>query len=96
MIQPSAGSEFTVLREGFSFESGVESLDSDELVNDIGASKSFIAKETPSGSVPKYFKHSGVEGQAPDYALMIKSAMGSQTDNATEYDTSMIPRHTGI
>lgn len=87
LIQPASGSEFTVLREGFSFTSAVETVDSDELVNDIGASKSFFSKETPSGSIPKYFKHSGTEGQAPDYGLFIKSAMGSETVNATEYDT---------
>lgn len=86
LIQPSASTDFMNLRDGFSFESSVETVDSDELVNDIGASKGFLAKETPSGSIPKYFKHSGVEGQAPDYGLMIKSAMGSEYINLTEYD----------
>lgn len=87
LIQPDLGSQFTVLRDGFSFSSSVESLSSDELVNDIGASKSFLAKETPSASIPKYFKHSGVEGQEPDYGLLIKSAMGASSVNATEYNT---------
>lgn len=87
LIQPTSGSEFTALRDGFAFESGVETVDSDELVNDIGASKGFLSKETPTGSIPKYFKHSGIEGQSPDYGLMIESAIGSETVNSTEYDT---------
>jgi hypothetical protein len=86
-IALSAATQFTVLREGFSFQSGVETVDSDELVNDIGMSEGFVTRESPTASIPKYFKHSGVEGQAPDYALLIKSAMGTQTDNSTEYNT---------
>ncbi len=86
-IALSAATQFTVLREGFSFQSGVETVDSDELVNDIGASEGFVTRESPTASVPKYFKHSGVEGQAPDYSLMVKSAFGGQTTNATQYNT---------
>lgn len=86
-IALGATTDFTTLREGFTFQSGVNTVDSDELVNDIGASEGFVTSESPSGSVPKYFKHSGVEGQAPDYSLLIKSAMGSQTTNATQYNT---------
>jgi hypothetical protein len=86
-IDLGATTDFTTLREGFTFQSGVNTVDSDELVNDIGASEGFVTSESPSGSVPKYFKHSGTEGQAPDYALLIKSAMGSQTTNATQYNT---------
>jgi hypothetical protein len=86
LIQPSAGAQFTVLREGFSLTPDVESVASDELTNDIGASKSFTTKQVPSASIPKYFKHSGVEGQEPDWGLMLESALGSVTVNSTEYD----------
>jgi len=87
LIDLAAGSEFTAIREGFSVQGAVETVDSDELVNDIGASASFVTKEVPTSSISKYLKHSGVEGQAPDYATLVKSAMGSQVDNATEYNT---------
>ena len=84
---PSAGTDFLALRDGFSMSSSVETVDSDELVNDIGMSKGFLSKETPSGSLPKYFKHSGVEGQAPDYALLLKAVFGTQVAAGTERDT---------
>lgn len=87
LIELTAGSEFTEIRAGFSVQSSVDTVDSDALVDDIGASEPFVTKETPSASISKYLKHSGVEGQAPDHAVMIKSAMGSQTTNGTEYDT---------
>lgn len=86
-VDPGAATDFTVLREGFSFQGSVETIQSDELVNDIGASESLVTRESPAASIPKYMKHSGTEGQAPDYSLLIKSAFGSQTTNATEYDT---------
>jgi len=87
LIDLASGSEFTKINSGFSINSSVDSVSSEELVDGIGASESFTTKETPSASLAKDLKHSGVEGQAPDYAVMIKSAMGSQTDNATEYNT---------
>jgi hypothetical protein len=86
-VAPGAATDFTVLRQGFNFESNVETTVSDELVNDIGASEGLVTRESPKASIPKYFKHSGTEGSAPDYSLLIKSAMGSQATAGTEYDT---------
>lgn len=84
----SAGSDFIPMREGASMELALEELNSDELVSgDFGASKSYAGKETISGSHPLYLKHSGVAGTAPEYALLLESCLGSQTDYATEYDT---------
>jgi hypothetical protein len=87
LIAPTAGTDFTPVREGVSIEASVDNIVSDQLSSDIGQSKSFIARETPSASIPKYLKHSGVEGQSPDYGLMVKATLGSETVNSTEYDT---------
>ena len=51
LVSP-AGADFIPLREGFTFAGNVESVSSNELVNDIGQSKSFVSKETPSASIP--------------------------------------------
>lgn len=85
LIDPSLATHFTVLREGFSVEGATETIQSDELINDIGASKAFVSRESPTSSIPKYFKHSGVEGQKPDYSIMIESLLGEVTEFATEY-----------
>lgn len=87
LIELAAGSEFTEIREGFTVQGSVDTVESDALVDDIGSSEPFTTKETPTSSISKYLKHSGVEGQAPDYAILIKSAMGTQTNNSTQYDT---------
>lgn len=84
---PTAAS-FTAVREGAALIGAVETTTSDEVRNSIGASKSFVTKEAPTGSIPKYLKTSGVEGQAPDYAILIESCIGSLTVNATEYLTT--------
>lgn len=85
--EPQAGTDFTVLNEGFSVEGTLETVESVELIADIGNSKSFSTKEAPTASVPKYFKHSGIEGQAPDYGVLIESSMGEEIVAGVEYST---------
>lgn len=87
LIAPTAGADALPLREGFSQTSSIEELTSDELVDDIGATKSLTGLESPEGSHPAYLKHSEVEGQAPEVALLFKSAFGAQAVASTEYDT---------
>jgi len=84
---PTAGTQAIPLREGFAQTSTIEELANDELVNDIGASKSLTGLEQPEGTHPAYLKHSEVEGQAPNYGLLIESAFGAKTVASTEYDT---------
>lgn len=78
---------FTAVNEGFTFEGTLETIESDELLNDIGATEPAISKEVPSGSITKNLKHSGVEGTAPDYAVLLKSGLGTQNAAPTERDT---------
>jgi hypothetical protein len=79
---PSAGSDFIPLRPGNTLNFEPELLESDELLNDIGASKSSIGKEAVSGSHSAYLKHSGVEGQAPEASIFYESLFGSKVVNA--------------
>ena len=83
----SSGSDFLKLREGFGLTNELQTVDSDEMINSIGKSKSIVVGEAPTGTWPFYLKGSGVEGQAPEYAVILKSCLGGETDNAVEYDT---------
>lgn len=83
---PTAAS-FTVCREGSGLTGAVNTTESDELRNSIAASKAFVTSQAPTGTVNHYFKHSGVEGQAPDYGVLLESALGAVTSNSTEYST---------
>jgi len=87
-LPPVASAEFVPLRPGNTLNFEPEQLESDELLNDIGASKSFVGKESVSGSHSAYLKHSGVEGQEPEVGVLYESVMGSKTVNATEYTSS--------
>ena len=77
-VAPSTGAQFVPLRPGNELSYEPEQLESDEVQNDIGASKSFIGKEVIKGSHTAYLKHSGVEGQEPELGVLYESLMGSK------------------
>jgi hypothetical protein len=84
-LPPSSGSEFVPLRPGNTLNFEPEQLNSDELLNDIGAAKSFVGKEPVSGSHPAYLRHSGVEGQEPELGVLYESLMGSKAIASSEF-----------
>jgi hypothetical protein len=88
LIVPNAAIQFIPLREGFSMSYSNEKLESDELVNDIGQTKSANGVESVEGSHPIYLKHSGVEGQEPETGILYESILGSKIVNAVQYATS--------
>jgi hypothetical protein len=86
-VAPSSGTDFVALRPGSEMSFETEKLENDELINDIGAAKSFVGKESTSGTHPAYLRHSGVEGQEPQLGKLFKSIMGSKQIASVEYDT---------
>jgi hypothetical protein len=86
-VAPSAATQFIPLRPGNTLNYEPEILENDELLNDIGASKGLIGKESVSGSHSAYLRHSGVEGQEPQIGVLYESIMGSKAVAGTEYDT---------
>lgn len=87
-LAPSSGVDFVPLRPGNSLNYEPEMLENDELLNDIGAAKGLIGKESVSGSHSAYLKHSGTEGVEPELGVLWESVLGSKTVNATEYDVT--------
>lgn len=83
----TSGADFIPLREGFSITNENEVIDTDTLQDGIGASKSIVVGENPASSIPMYFKHSGTEGTAPEFKVLLESALGTETVNSTEYNT---------
>jgi hypothetical protein len=73
---PTVGADFVPLRPGNELTYEPDTLQNDELLNDIGATKSFIGKEAVSGKHTAFLKHSGIEGQAPQLAPLYESVMG--------------------
>ena len=86
-VAPSAATQFVANRPGSAITYEPESLESDEVLDDIGASKSAVGKELVSGSHPAYLRHSGVEGQEPQLGLLYESILGTKAVAGTEYNT---------
>jgi hypothetical protein len=87
LVSPTLGTQFIPLREGFSVSNSFEELNSDELLNDLGAAKASLGKESTAVTHPIYLKHSNTEGVPPNYYLLLKSALGGASTAAAEYDT---------
>lgn len=83
-LPPSSGAEFVPLRPGNSLNFQAEALESDELLNDIGAAKAFTGKESVEGSHSAYLRHSGVEGQEPEVGVLYESVMGDKEIKVSE------------
>lgn len=87
-IAPTIGTDFIPLRPKNDLTFKPEILSSDEIANDIGATKGSIGKKSVAGSHSAYLKHSGVEGVEPDLGLMYESLLGSKAIAGTEYSTA--------
>lgn len=87
-VAPSAATQYTALQTDFSMAPSYNVLESDELRSSIGKTKPIIGAESPTASFSHYLKHSGVEGQAPDYNDLLKAFFGTETVNATQRVTA--------
>lgn len=81
---PTLGTQFLALHEGFNLEGGFEELENAELKSSIGVAKPIQGKEGPTASLDHYLRHSGVEGQAPNFLPLLRSALGQSSTNGTE------------
>lgn len=86
-IAPTNSNQYLALQQGFSFSPEFAELENAELKNSIGRAKTIMGVESPTFSNSHYLRASGVEGQAPNFGLLLKSLLGSQIVNAVEYDT---------
>jgi hypothetical protein len=87
LVDPTAAS-FNIVREGSALVGAVETTQSDELKNSIGASQAFVTKEAPTGSVNRYIKPSGTEGVAAEDSVLYESCLGSVEVKSTEVSTT--------
>lgn len=83
-LAPSAGTDAVALQDGFSLDPAFNSLANAEIKPSIGQAKPITGLETPISNLNHYVRHSGVEGVAPKFAILLKSLFGSQTTNSTE------------
>lgn len=87
-VDPSAASDYLAVQPDFELTPNFEVLENAEIRASIGASKPIQGLEQPAGNLSHYLKHSGVEGQAPEFNLLLKSLFGTETVNSTQRTTT--------
>jgi hypothetical protein len=87
-VAPTTGTDFVAFQEGFSVEPSFTELTNAELQSSIDMPKPALGFEEPSASVSHYLRHSGVEGQEPNFKHLLESCLGSKNVNATERVTA--------
>ena len=101
-VLPTVATDYVALQDTFAMEGGFALLDNAEMKSSIGMSKKIIGAEAPTASLDHYLRHSGVEGQAPNYGVLLEAALGAVSIASTEYPTvaasttSVIKVNTGI
>lgn len=86
-VAPAAAGDYVKLQDDFSMEPAFEVLENAEAASSIGASKPILGSESPTASFSHYIRGSAVEGQAPNYGVLMKSLFGTEHVRSTERDT---------
>jgi hypothetical protein len=85
-VAPAAAGDFIAMQDDFDISPEFEKLENLELKSSLGRSKPILGMENPSVTFSHYIRHSGVEGQAPNYKELLEALFGTETVNGTEYD----------
>lgn len=86
-VKPSSSDDFIALQTDFTMSPEIEQLTNDEIRDSIGLAKTIPGLQTFTGSGSHYLRHSGVEGQAPDYDPLLECCFGASNVASTEYLT---------
>ena len=96
-VAPTAGAEFiSPLSDGLELTPSKELLERNNLNASIGKSTPRTGMKDVTGTIPVEAKSSGTEGEAPEYGLLIESALGAkrQVTTTTADDTDAGGPHT--
>lgn len=86
-VIPAGATDFIALQDDFSMSASFDVLENAELKSSIGIAKPIQGSENPQASGSFYLRHSGVEGQAPNYGDLLEAAFGATGTASTEYNT---------
>lgn len=87
-VAPSGASDFLTLQPDATLSPSFELLENDELRSSIGKAKGIQGFERPEMSFSHYLKHSGTEGQAPEFNELLQAVFGNETVNGTQRTTT--------
>lgn len=84
---PTAGAEFIALQEAPAIDPGNSPLENAEFTGGLDPAAPISGPFAPSFSLIHYLRHSGVEGQKPNYDLLLEMAFGAVEVEATQQVT---------
>ena len=87
IVAPTAATNFLPILGDFDVSASFDVITSEEVLNSIGEPKPTLGFENPTAAISLYLKHSGVEGQAPNWAPLLESLLGATSTAAAEYNT---------
>jgi hypothetical protein len=84
---PTASTDYVAIQDDLDMSPDIVSLENAETKASIGVSKAIQGAEEPKFSFSHYLRHSGVEGQAPNFKPFFKGGFGAETVVGTEVQT---------
>lgn len=78
-VAPTDAEFITVLEDGFELNGTKEEIERNILGLGLTKAQSRTANRTVTGSIPCEFKASGVEGDAPEYGVLLKAGLGAES-----------------
>lgn len=84
----TASGDFVSLQPGFEFTPESDNLENVEIRSTIAKAASRPGIQRVNAKLDHYIRHSGVEGQEPDWAVLLESVLGGKDIEATEYDVT--------
>lgn len=86
-VVPAGATDFIAMQDDFTMSPSFEVLSNAELKASLGPAKPILGIEGPTCSFSHYLRHSGVEGQEPNYKELLQASLGAVSVAASEYDT---------
>jgi hypothetical protein len=87
-VAPSSGANFIRAQEDLDVASSFDTLTNAELSGSLGQAQPILGLENPSATFSHYLRHSGTEGQAPNYKHLLRAAFGTEVVAGTQYTTA--------
>lgn len=87
LLALNSASQLIAAQDDVELAPQMDTLENAELRSSLATAKPIMGAENPSFTMSHYLRHSGVEGQAPNYGTLLKAVFGSTETYGTEYDT---------
>jgi hypothetical protein len=72
----TSGTQILPLQEGFDSQPNVNTTDNKELSPSVDQKAPIVLNKNPTSNTGHYFRHSGDEGELPNYSVLVEASIG--------------------